>query len=457
MNDLPAPRPDSGAAAPPLAPLSERFGWALYDFANTIFSMNIVTLYFAVWIVTERGSSNTALSISISLSSLAVLLAAPWVGAVSDATGRRKPWVVGLTLVCVAATASLAWIAASPLSPGISLALLLFTFALANTAYQLALPPYNAMLTELAPPSHQGRLSGLGTAAGYVGSIAGVLLVAPFVTGARGIPAGGRQASFLPTAALFLLFSLPLFLFCRDHSPRPGRVGPPVRLSGLARELVVSFREAGRYPGLRRFVIASYFYQDGLGTAISFMALYAVTVLSLPPGGEIRLFVTLTIPAVVGAYLAGLACDRLGPRRTLRIVLMGWIVGLAVVASAPALSGFWAGGFLVGLSFGGIWAAERPLLLTLAPPVEAGRFFGLLSLSARAAAIVGPLVWAAIVDGLSGSLGTRTAYRIAVASLAIFMGVALWLLQGVPDRDATEAGDSHRMRAAQSEAEANRP
>src|SRR4029450_13356283 len=63
--------------------------------------------------------------------------------------------------------------------------------------------------------------------AGYVGSIAGVRLVAPFVTGARGIPAGGRQASFLPTAALFLLFSLPLFLFCRDHFPRPGRGGPP--------------------------------------------------------------------------------------------------------------------------------------------------------------------------------------------------------------------------------------
>jgi UMF1 family MFS transporter len=428
----------------------------LYDFANTIFSMNIVTLYFAVWIVTERGSTNSALSIALSLSSLAVLVTAPWVGAVSDASGRRKPWVVGLTLVCVGATASLSWIAASPLSPRGALALLLFAFALANTAYQLALPPYNAMLTELAPPSRLGRLSGLGTAAGYVGSIAGVLLVAPFVTGARGIPAGGRQAAFLPTAALFLLFSLPLFVLCRDHSPRRGRGVPKAPLRNLASELIVSFREAGRYSGLRRFVVASYFYQDGLGTAISFMALYAVTVLGLPAGGEIRLFVTLTIPAIVGAYVAGRACDRFGPHRTLRIVLMGWIAGLAVVAGAPALSGFWAGGFLVGLSFGGIWAAERPLLLTLAPPEEAGRFFGLLSLSARAAAIVGPLVWAAIVDGLSGSLGTRTAYRIAVASLALFMAAALWLLRGVPDRGATEAGDSNRMRAAQSKAEANR-
>ena len=69
-------RPD----AQRLAPLRERWSWALYDFANTIFSMNIVTLYFAVWIVTERGASNTAYSIATSLSSVAVLVAAPWIG-----------------------------------------------------------------------------------------------------------------------------------------------------------------------------------------------------------------------------------------------------------------------------------------------------------------------------------------------------------------------------------------
>ena len=258
------------------------------------------------------------------------------------------------------------------------------------------------------------------------------------MAGGLGIPAGGRRAAFLPTAALFLLFSTPFFVFCRDHFPRPGP-RTAVRFSGIARELAASFREAGRHPGLRRFVIASYFYQDGLGTAISFMALYAVMVLGLPAGGEIRLFVTLTIPAVIGAYATGVACDRFGPRRTLMAVLIGWVAGLAIVASAPSLTGFWIGGVVVGLSFGGIWSAERPLLLALVPAAEAGRFFGLLSLSARAAAIVGPLVWAAVVDGLSSPLGTRTAYRVAVASLALFMLAAFVLLRGVPDRAVPNA------------------
>ena len=407
------------------APARERVGWVLYDFANTIFSMNVVTLYFAVWLVTERGASNTAYSLATSLSSLVVLFLAPWVGAVSDASGRRKPWVVGMTLVCVAATLALSPLSRAGLLP------ILAAFAVANTAYQLALPPYNAMLPELVPEGGRGRLSGLGTALGYAGSITGVLLVAPFVTGGLGIPAGGRQAAFTPTALLFLLFALPFFLFCRDHLAR--RPAARVRWTGIVAELASAFRDSRRHRGLTRFVVATYFYQDALGTAISFMALYAVTVLGLPAGGEIRLFVTLTVPAIVGAYLAGRACDRWGPRRTLRVVLLGWIVGLMAVALAPTLLAFWIGGFIVGFAFGGIWSAERPLLLTLVPEAEAGRFFGLLALSARAAAIVGPLLWAAIVDGLAAPLGKNVAYRLAVVSLALLMTVAFWLLRGVPD------------------------
>jgi UMF1 family MFS transporter len=155
--------------------------------------------------------------------------------------------------------------------------------------------------------------------------------------------------------------------------------------------------------------------------------------------------VTLTIPAVVGAALAGFACDRWGPRRTLSAVLAAWIAGLAAIALAPSLDGFWIGGFIVGLAFGGIWAAERPLLLTLVPEGESGRFFGLLSLSARSAAIVGPLLWAAIVDGLSAPLGRNAAYRLAVASLAVLMAVALALLRGVPDGAVATGPASHRI------------
>jgi UMF1 family MFS transporter len=416
------------------APLLERASWALYDFANTIFSMNIATLYFPVWIVAERGASATAWSLATSAAAAVVLFAAPYFGARSDVSRRRKPWVVGLTLVCGSAVALLEPIARSPLPPATGLLLLLATFVVADVAYQLALPFYNAMLPELAPPAEHGRLSGLGTALGYVGSIAGVLLVAPFVSGRWSLGgASGRPAAFGPTAALFLLFSLPLFFFVRDHVPRPRSERRPVSFREIVGKIVEAFRETRKYPGLRRFLFASYLYQDALGTAIAFMAIYAVKVLGLAKGEEIRLFVTLTVPAIVGSYLAGWVSDRIGPRRTLTFVLWGWIAGLGAIALAPTLTAFWIGGSLLGFVFGGIWSVERPLLLTLVPDAEAGRFFGLLVLSARAAAIVGPLVWALVVDHLFRPYGENAGYRAAVASLILFMAGALALLRGVPD------------------------
>jgi UMF1 family MFS transporter len=156
-------------------------------------------------------------------------------------------------------------------------------------------------------------------------------------------------------------------------------------------------------------------------------------VLGLAKGEEIRLFVALTIPAVVGSFLAGRLSDRIGPRRTLFLVLWGWVAGLAAIALAPTLSAFWVGGALLGFVFGGIWSVERPLLLTLVPDVEAGRFFGLLVLSARAAAIAGPLVWAFVADHLFAGLGPGIGYRAAVGSLVLFMLGAIALLRRVPD------------------------
>jgi UMF1 family MFS transporter len=417
------------------APLLERTSWALYDFANTIFSMNIATLYFPVWIVAERGATAMMWSLATSASSAVVLFAAPYFGARSDVSRLRKPWVVSLTIACAAATALLAPISRSRLEPATVLLLLLATFVIADIAYQLALPFYNAMMPELVPEKEHGRLSGLGTAVGYLGSIAGVLLVAPFVSGkwTLGGP-DGRPAAFVPTAVLFLLFSLPLFLFCHDHVPRPASEWRRVRFREIAAKIAEAFRETRKYPGLRRFLFASYLYQDALGTAIAFMAIYAVKVLGLARGEEIRLFVALTVPAVVGSFLAGLASDRIGPRRTLLVVLWGWVIGLAAIALAPTLSAFWIGGALLGFVFGGIWSVERPLLLTLVPDAEAGRFFGLLVLSARAAAIAGPLVWAIVADHLFARFGTGVAYRAAVASLVLFMIGAILLLRGVPEK-----------------------
>jgi UMF1 family MFS transporter len=255
---------------------------------------------------------------------------------------------------------------------------------------------------------------------------------------------GGRVSTFVPTAILFLLFSIPLAVFCKDSPPAQQPI--PVQWRTTFADVAQTIRKARHYPGALRFILASFVYQDAIGTIVSFMALYAVQAMGFEKGSEQTLFLVLTVPAIVGSYIFGRVVDRLGPKRTLVGAVAAWVILLVGLIAAPSRSAFWIVGGLIGLNFGGVITAERPLLLTLVPDAEAGRFFGLMLLSARAAAAVGPLVWGLTVDGLMPSFGKGIAYRAAVATVAAFMFVALILLWSVPDRwskSRDEGGGGH--------------
>jgi UMF1 family MFS transporter len=452
------------------APARERWSWALYDFANTIFSMNVATLYFSVWLVADLGASNTDIAIGNAVASALVALSLPILGAISDARQRRVPWVIGFTIVCCLATAAIGVVGQRVLPvvgtaveapdvvpagwhlAGQPLMLLLVAFIVANYAYQGALPFYNAMLPELVPMNEHGRLSGIGTALGYVGSIVGVLLITPFFNGTFPIGSlqvpesllhtlhsfipftsrAGRVSTFVPTALLFLAFSLPLFVFNHDH--QAVREGRKVEWRAAFNAIRETVRDSRRHPGALRFILVSFLYQDAIGTIITFMALYAVEAVGFAKGAETALFIPLTVPAVLGAYLFGRMVDRVGAKRTLMVVLAGWVVLLVAMMLAPSRSAFWLIGCGIGFIFGGIGTAERPLLLSLVPEADAGRYFSLMVLSARAAAVVGPFIWGLVVDGLSPVFGKNVAYRMAVGTVAVGMSLALVLLIPLPNR-----------------------
>jgi UMF1 family MFS transporter len=457
------------APLPGRAPLRERASWALYDFANTIFSMNVATLYFSVWLIADLQASNTVYAIGNGVSSILVVLSVPILGAVSDARRRRKPWVVGFTIASCVACAAIGIlgqltlpIAGAETIGGVALppgwhptigtfAWVLTAFILANYAYQAAQPFYNAMLPDLVPLDERGRLSGIGTAVGYVGTIVGLLLIFPFFGGEfpllGALPAdaltalralvpysahAGRVSTFVPTALLFLVFSLPLFVFCRDHHPRAERV--PIAWRTAFTDVVHTLRDARGYPGTLPFIAASFLYQDAVGTIISFMAIYAVKAMGFQQGSETKLFLVLTLPAIVGSYVMGRLVDRLGARRTLVLTIVAWIFLLIAMVVVPTQRAFWMVGLGIGLIFGGVPTAERPLLLTLVPEAEAGRFFSLMLLSARAAAVAGPLIWGLTVDGLEPGFGSGVAYRAAVITVAVMFGLSLLLLRRVPSR-----------------------
>jgi UMF1 family MFS transporter len=429
--------------------------------------MNVATLYFSVWLIADLGASNTAYALGNGFSSLLVVATVPVLGALSDARRRRKPWVVGFTIVACVACAAIGILgqytlplAGAETINGVILPVswhptigtfgwVLVAFVIANYAYQAAQPFYNAMMPELVPPEEQGRLSGIGTAVGYVGTIVGLLLVVPFFNGAfpllgslpvsflstlRGLVPftshAGRVSTFVPTAMLFLLFSLPLFIFCRDHHPRTDRA--PINWRKAFVDVGHTLRDAKDHPGALTFILASFLYQDAIGTIVSFMAIYAVKAMGFARGAETTLFLVLTIPAIFGSYIAGVLVDRYGARRTLVFTILSWIVLLVAMVIVPTQRAFWAVGALIGLIFGGVPTAERPMLLSLVPEAEAGRFFSLMLLSSRAAAVAGPLIWSLTVDGLEPGRGTGFAYRAAVMTVVLMFAASLLLLRKVP-------------------------
>lgn len=416
------------------APLSlQTHAWALYDFANTFFAMNMLSLYFALWVTKDMGAPDLAYATALSGALLAVALASPLFGALSDRLGKRTPFVAAFTALCCLCTALLTPVIGLLGSHSLVPALLLF--AVAVFAYNLAQVFYNAQLPELAPPERLGRISGYGTAIGYVGSFVGMLLVMPFVTGSilawrTPIPAGGNVGAFVPTALFFMLFALPHHLLVRDRvrpNPRSGEN------RGLAR-LAETWCAAKGVPGMVPYLFANLLFFDALNTVIGFMAVYAVKVVGFDEQKqEVQLVLLLaTLFAVVGAWAWGRLVDRLGAKRTLTFNLAWWVVSLGAVILVRDKAVFaWGLGPAVGIAMGGTWTASRALLSRLAPADRQAEFFGLYSLAGKFAAVIGPMTWGLVTYAFSSAPILK--YQLAIACQLLLVVAGALLLRRVPE------------------------
>lgn len=396
------------------------FAWALYDFANTIFSMNVVSRYFPLWVTKEHGAPDLYFSIALSVSMLMVAVTSPALGAISDDTGKRVKPLLIITLACVIATATIGFTG--------SLLTGLILFAVANYCYQSALVFYDGLLPGVAGSASVAKVSGYGVGLGYLGAIAGLLLLAPVEKGF------GPSAVYLPTALLFLLFSIPLFIWVKDVGIIPGSRAD---IMGAFSKTAESFRRAARNKNLFTYLIANFFILDAVNTVIAFMSIYANTVIGLD-GIKLNMFlITSTMGAAVGSLIWGSATHSIGSRRAMIHVCRMWLVTLLVAAFAPNETVFWLVGPLAGAALGGVWVAGRTLLIELAPKENLGECFGLYNVAGKAASISGPIVWGVIVYAFS-FLGGTIQHRLAVLSLAGFIGVGLWLLRMI----RMEGGDT---------------
>ncbi|CAA9468596.1 MAG: Uncharacterized MFS-type transporter [uncultured Rubrobacteraceae bacterium] len=409
------------------------WSWALYDFSNTIFSISILSFFFPLWLGDELGAGAGVVNGATAVSALLVVVTAPVLGALADLRQRRVPYLVVLTLIAVVLTAGL------DLAGGVVVAVALFVAA--DVAYQSALVFYNALLPGVSAGRGTGRVSGYGTAAGYVGTILALVVLTFFVTEAVGIkealgPLGGwmetggepNSNAFLPTALLYLLFSLPAFFLVPDRAVREPR---PVGLVAAYRDVLSTVGNMRAYGGMGTFIVATFLYMDAANTAIANMALYGREVFGMGQGEIRNLLLFSTIFAVVGSMGAGYASDRFGPKKALLGTLVIWTVAIVLAAVALAPWMLMLAGPLVGVALGGTWTVSRVMLIALSPPEKIGEFFGLFSLAGKLSAVMGPAITAVLLWTFE-DLGT-IAYRIAIGSLALIMALGLFFLLRVPD------------------------
>lgn len=415
------------------APRRAIFGWVLFDWAcqpvATLITTFIYAPYFASAVASSPAEGQAMWGFAAAAAGIVIALTSPFIGAVADATGPRKPWVAAFGILLIAGSIGL-WFG----KPGdqSTIFFVLICFTILTIGAEFATVFNNAMMPSLVPQNKLGWLSGLGWATGYLGGLVSLAFALLFLstnpkTGltligtapAFGLDAAMREGDrFIgPLSAIwFVIFVLPMFFFTPDNA-KALKLGPAIR-KGFSKTLG-TLREVRKHKTIATFLIANMVYTDGLVALFAFGGIYAAGTFGW---GAIQLGVfgiLLTITGTIGALVGGKLDDRFGAKKVILGSLLILLVSCAailsidqdriffvipVVPADPHLGLFTSGaeklyvaiGLFIGLAAGPLQAASRAMLVRLAPKEQLAQFFGLFALSGKLTSFLGPFLVATV-------------------------------------------------------------
>jgi UMF1 family MFS transporter len=433
------------------------FAWAAEPYF-TLITTFVFAPYFATHIAADPAGGQSLWGFATAAAGLLIALASPVLGAIADASGRRKPWIAAFGALLVIGS-SFMWIG-KPGDAGV-IPLLLVAYSIATIGAEFAIVFNNAMMPSLVPPDRIGRLSGSGWALGYVGGILSLILVLGFLAAS---PETGRTLfGFMPlfgldpvshqgdritgplTALWFIIFAVPMFVLTPDFPPK-------LSAREALREGLVDLRETLKELPKRRsmatFLLANMIYTDGLVSLFAFGGIYAAGTFGWNTIQIGTFGILLAIAGTFGAWLGGKLDDRLGPKRVIAgsmlILLLSIVVILLVdrdsilfikvappvsggaLFAAPAEQAYLVLGSLIGMAGAPLQAASRTLLIRMAPKERIAQYFGLFALTGKVTSFVGPLL-VGIVTAVTAS------QKAGMATLVIFFLGGLALLSRVRD------------------------
>ncbi|NED78516.1 MFS transporter [Streptomyces sp. SID11233] len=441
--DAAEPARGTPGAADPGERRREQRGWYFYDFACSVYSTSVVTVFLGPYLTSVakaaadadgyvrplgipiRAGSLFAYTISASLVVAVILM--PIVGAAADRTGRKKPLLAAAAYVGATATAAMFFL------DGTRYLLGAFLLIVANAAISVSMVLYNAYLPQISEPDERDAVSSRGWAFGYTSGALVLVLNLILYTGhdSFGLSESDAVRICLASAGVWWgAFTVVPLRRLRDRQVAPGHgaVG-----SGW-RQLMATLRDMRRHPLTLSFLLAYLVYNDGVQTVISQASVYGSEELGLDQTTLITAVLLVQILAVAGALGMGRMARVYGAKRTILASLVVWtlilVAGYFLPADAPVF--FYALAAAIGLVLGGSQALSRSLYSHLVPRGKEAEYFSAYEMSDRGLSWLGPLVFG-LAYQLTGS------YRDAIISLVIFFVAGSVLLARVPVRRAVAA------------------
>ncbi|MCB5180627.1 MFS transporter [Streptomyces antimicrobicus] len=429
----------------PAARKQQQRGWYFYDFACSVYSTSVLTVFLGPYLtsvakaaadaegyvhplgIPVRAGSYFAYTVSVSV--IVAVLLMPLVGAVADRTGRKKPLLAAAAYTGAGATAAMFFLAGERYLLG---GLLLIV---ANAAQSLAMVLYNAYLPQIATPDERDTVSSRGWAFGYTSGALVLVLNLVLFQGHEsfGISEGTAVRICLASAGLWWgAFAIVPLRALRDRAA--------VRVAGAApvgsgwKQLLATLRDMRKHPLTLAFLLAYLVYNDGIQTVISQASLYGAEELQLEQSTLIVAVLLVQVLAVAGALGMGRLALTYGAKRTILGSLAAWALTLAAGYFLPARTPVWffALAAMIGLVLGGSQALSRSLFSHLVPRGKEAEYFSAYEISDRGVSWIGPLVFG-LTYQVTGS------YRDAIISLVVFFALGFVLLARVPVRRAVEA------------------
>ncbi|GAA2512936.1 MFS transporter [Streptomyces gobitricini] len=443
MSDADTADRTAGAAEPPDR-RREQHGWYFYDFACSVYSTSVLTVFVGPYLTSVAKAAADAdgfvhplgvplragsvFAYAVSASVVLAVLVMPLAGAAADRTGRKKPLLAVAAYLGASATAGMFFL------DGDRYLLGAFLLIVANASLTVSMALYNAYLPQIAGPEERDAVSSRGWAFGYTSGALVLVLDLVLYTGHESFGLSESEAVRICLASAGLwwgAFTLVPLRRLRDRRVAPGSEG--VLGSGW-RQLLATLRDMRRHPLTLSFLLAYLVYNDGVQTVISQASVYGSEELGLDQTTLITAVLLVQVLAIAGALGMGRLARSYGAKRTILGSLAVWTVILAAGYFLPAGAPVWfyALAAAIGLVLGGSQALSRSLFSHLVPRGKEAEYFSAYEMSDRGLSWLGPLVFG-LAYQLTGS------YRDAIISLVVFFALGFVLLARVPVREAVAA------------------